>query len=164
MDLEAGKVVDEMGGGYDWFSGLQIAGDKAFVRTINLSYGINNPLFGFYDLKTKKYSDLKHPDAKISDHIRKKFDQATLVAGPDSGVCLSWKGNVYQYDADGRQVGETPLDKDDDGRLVGVWNGRAPTVGKDSLRLTPLVKATAQGRLILPGPGLTSTFAPGRAE
>ncbi len=58
-------------------------------------------------------------------------------------MCLTWKGNVYQFDADGRQVGATPLDKDD-GWLVGVWNGQALTLGKDALRLTPLVKATAK--------------------
>ncbi len=54
VDLEAGKVVDELRAGYDWFGGLQVVGDKAFVRSINLSYGINNPQFGWFDLKTKK--------------------------------------------------------------------------------------------------------------
>ena len=127
-----------------------MAGDKAFLRSINLSYGINNAQFGWFDLKTKKYSGLKHPQADPSgrfdpkDHVAEKdFDQVTLVAGPDAGICLTWKGTVYQFDADGRQVGQTPLDKDDDGRLVGVWNGQALTAGKDSLRLTPLAKATA---------------------
>jgi hypothetical protein len=144
VDLEAGKVVDEMGGGCEWYTGVQVVGDRAFVRLINLSYGINNPLFGVFDLKTKKYSDLKHPNATISDGINEKaFGDVTLVAGPDGGVCLGWKGKVYQYDADGRKVGETPLAKDDDGRLVGVWNGQALTAGKDALRLTPLAKATA---------------------
>ncbi len=146
VDLEEGAIRDNMKSGYDWYTGLQVTGDKAFVRTINLSYGINNPDFGFFDLKTKKYIGLKHPNATFSDHVEQKaFNAATLVAGPDGGVCLAWKGSVYQFDGDGKQVGETPLDKDDDGRLVGVWNGRALTVGKDSLRLTPLAKATAKG-------------------
>ncbi|HVS37889.1 MAG TPA: hypothetical protein VMS17_20185 [Gemmataceae bacterium] len=145
VDLEAGKVVAELRAGYDWFGGLQVIGDKAYVRSINLSYGINNPQFGFFDLKTKKYIDLKHPDAKITDHIiEKDFDQTTLVAGPDAGVCLAWKGNVYQFDADGKQIGVTPIDKDD-GRLVGVWNGQALTLGADALHLTPLAKASAKG-------------------
>ena len=109
------------------------------------SYGIDNPQFGWFDLKTKKYADLKHPDAKFSDRVAETdFDKTTLVAGPDAGVCLAWKGTVYQFDGEGRQVGATPLDKDDDGRLVGVWNGQALTAGKDSLRLTPLAKATAK--------------------
>ncbi len=146
VDLDAGKVVDEMHVGYSWLSGLHVVGDKAFVRTINLSYGINNPQFGCFDLTTKKYSELKHPDARISDRIPDNlFDHVTLVAGPDGGVCLEWKARVYQFDGDGKQVGETPLDKDDDGRLVGVWNGRALTAAKDALRLTPLAKATAKG-------------------
>ncbi len=146
VDLDAGKVVDEMRFGYSWLSGLHVVGDKAFVRTINLSYGINNPQFGFFDLTTKKYTDLKHPDARFSDRIPDNlFDHVTLVAGPDGGACLEWKARVYQFDGDGKQVGETPLDKDDDGRLVGVWNGRALTAGKDALRLTPLAKATVKG-------------------
>ena len=146
VDLEEGTVQNCGNSGYDWYTGLQVVGDKAFVRTINLSYGINNPLFGCFDLKTKKYTDLKHPNAKFSDHVEQSaFDAATLVAGPDGGVCMTWKGSVYQFDADSKQVGETPLDKDDDGRLVGVWEGQALTAGKDTLRLTPLAKATAKG-------------------
>jgi len=40
-------------------------------------------------------------------------------------------------------VGRTPLAKDDEDRLLGVWNGQAITCGKDALRLTPLSKATS---------------------
>src|SRR5205823_13114723 len=99
-------------------------------RSINLSYGINNPLFGVFDVKTKKYTDLKHPHGDKLDRVDEKaFDDVTLVAGPDAGVCLAWKGQVYQYDGEGRQVGVTPLAKADDGRLVGVWNGQALTAG-----------------------------------
>jgi hypothetical protein len=143
VNLDAGKVLDALQGGYNWYTGMQIVGDRAFVRTVNLSYGINNPQIGYFDLKTKKYTALEHPGDQRFPHIQEKdFDDVTLVAGPDGGVCLSWKGRVYQYDGEGRQVGATPLTKDDDGRLVGVWKGQALTAGKDGLRLTPLAKAT----------------------
>ena len=143
IDLEAGKVVGEMGNGFEWLTGLRVVGDRVFVRSINLGYGVYNPLFGYYDLKTKKRVELKPPvEGKGLDHVEEAaWDRMTLVAGPGAGVCLAWKGKVYQYDGEGRPVGATPLAADDDSRLLAVWNGVALTAGKDCLRLTPLAKA-----------------------
>ncbi len=144
VDLEAGKALD-VKRGFEICTGLQAVGDKLFVRSLINSYGVFIPQLGCYDVKTKEYHEVMAPDfndRKAEETPEDLFDRTTLVGGPDAGVCLSWKGKVYQFDADGKKVGETALAKDDDGRLVGVWNGRAITAGKDGLRLTPLAKAT----------------------
>ena len=143
IDLDGGKILDQIGLSF-WCGGVQVFGDKAFVRGVNLSYGINSPQFACIDLKTKKAASLKLGDLK--ERVpNDALDQQTLFAAPEDGVCLGWGGLILQYDAQGRQIGQTPLAKDDAGRLVAVWNGQALTAGKDALRLTPLVKGTAKG-------------------
>lgn len=147
VDLKAGKLLEPAALGHEWITGLQVVGDKAFIRSALNSYGIYFSELACYDLKAKKYTALRKESSfdrnEAISHDR--LEELTLVDGPDGGVCLSAKGNVSQYDAEGRRIGETPLATGDDGRLVGVWNGEALTAGKDSLRLTPLAKATAKG-------------------
>src|SRR5262249_55617146 len=63
VDLKQGEVVDRIPlNGYSWFSGVRVTGDQAFLTGINLSYGVNNPLWECVDLKTKKVTHLREKD------------------------------------------------------------------------------------------------------
>ncbi len=145
VDLEAGKALD-VKRGFEICTGLQAVGDKLFVRSLINSYGIYIPQLGCYDVKTKEYHEVMAPDfndRKVEEAPEDLFDRTTLVGGPDAGVCLIFEGEGLPVRCRRqRRSASLHLAKDDDGRLLGVWNGRAITAGKDGLRLTPLAKAT----------------------
>ncbi len=143
LDLENGKLLEQASVSWYWPGSVCVAGDRAFVAGINLSYGINDPHFGCVDLKTQKYTEL-NPHVP-GDRARVPLKEESLatacaVVGCSDGVVYAEpNGGIHQYDAEGKLLGTTPLPKDA-GRLVGAWNGHALLAGKESLQLVKLAK------------------------
>jgi hypothetical protein len=140
VDLDNGKVLDQMNYSF-WCSGLQVVGDRVYLRGVNLSYGINAPTFEFIDLKTKKTTALK--DGAVRERVPdEKLDQETVCCAADGSIALAWGDSVLQYDSDAKFLGKTQVK--DCGRLLGVWNDQALTAGKESLVLTPLSRTVGK--------------------
>ncbi len=138
FDLKEGKLLDVINA--KELDGVRVGKDKAFVRA-RYKGGV-----GMIDLKTREYAALEPPMAGAMGQ------RLTIQAGPDGGLLvyaaypkmLTNNANkinvVYQYDAAGKRVGETPVDKTDGKLFVGAWDGRAVFIDEKGVAIVPLAK------------------------
>jgi hypothetical protein len=127
IDMKEGKLLDLIET-KDWLFQVRAGKGKAFV------WGERNGV-GAVDLKTREYVALEQPEATASRSV------LTLQAGPDDGLLVysPRSSEVYQYNAAGKIVGHTAIDKSA-GQFAGAWNGSAVFTSEKGVTLVPLTK------------------------
>jgi hypothetical protein len=127
IDMKEGKLLDLIET-KDWLFQVRAGKGKAFV------WGEFNGV-GAIDLKTRAYVALEQPEAAAS------HSALTLQAGPDDGLLVYSPHSleVYQYNAAGKIVAHTAVDKSA-GKFAGAWNGSALFTSEKGVTLVPLTK------------------------
>jgi hypothetical protein len=127
IDMKAGKLLDLIET-KDWLFQVRAGKGKAFVWGEFKGVGV-------IDLKTREYAALEQPEAAASRGA------LTLQAGPDDGVLVysPHSSEVFQYNAAGKIVGHTAIDKSA-GQFVGAWNGSIVFTSEKGVTLVPLTK------------------------
>jgi hypothetical protein len=135
IDLQKGKLVEQIKTP-DWrIGGIQVAGDKVFLIGLRLGYGVWTQSFGSIDLKTGKYTSLALPS--------KMLRQSTLVAGPEGSMFMTGPDGTFHYDAQGKLIGPLSVKK---GQVVGAWKGLLLVAETESLQLISTAAVTAKAR------------------
>ena len=135
IDLEKGKVVEEIKLPHLSVGAIHVTQDKATVVGLRLGYGVWTNSVGQIDLKTKKFTPLKMP---------RELRQSSAVGAADGSLFLTDGTDNYQYDRAGKLVG--PLAEKEAGRLIAVWQGKALLSKAKALKMLPLTRSTARAR------------------
>jgi outer membrane protein assembly factor BamB len=112
LDLENGKVLEQLKIPAEAVGGICVTEDKVFVLGLRYGYGVWTESLGWFDRESKKYTAMKPPTTLLR--------QSALAAGPNGTLLVAGPEGTFQYDAAGTLIG--PLAGKDGSRFVGVWN------------------------------------------
>ena len=148
FDLEKGAVADRISALEMHFASdvqhpieTQFVGDKAYVLSSRLGYGVWTEKLGVVDLKTRQYTPLKMP--------AKGMQQPSLAAGPDGSVLLTSLDGTFQIDAAGKRIATLVAPSESIRRgdqVLGMWRGTVLFSVGQELRLVPMPVVNAQSQ------------------
>ncbi len=145
VDLETGNIADrcsaaelKVNAALTHHSDYVFAGDKVFVLSSRLAYGVWAETIGIIDLKSRQYTAIKMPSNTMST--------PSLIPGPRNTVFLTSRNGTHQIDAGGNVTAILPSDERNEALLLGVWQGKG-LVAERSERLRQVALPTATARV-----------------